>query len=345
MHSLIEIEAACSALANQLSAGIKLKEAVARLSKLQPKNADFWASCAEQLSRGIRLSFCLNDYWPESLVAAVKAGEESNSLQEVFSQSSKALRVNFEIKKVYSKLISPVIAFLAGIGMFMFFMIFVIPKLQTSLGGAETSLVFRLSSFLHHAFTEYWIMIAIIAAGLLFSFIAWIRTPQAIEYLVEQANKVPLLGPALRDLYFGLWAYQVAVLDAAGLSTKMQLLLSVKTLPVCFRDGVERMAAEVEKRGIADSSDPEKQDESDPRREWPFYIAAAFMTAHETGRIDLEMQRCAPILVEEGIKKITKFVSGADLFAKVSAAIMIGIPLLAYFSQMANSLTKAFSGV
>lgn len=345
MHTLTDIESACSALANQLAAGIKLKEAVGRLSKLQPKNAEFWSSCAEQLSRGIRLSVCLNEVWPENIVSAVKAGEESNSLQEVFSQSSKALRVGFEIKKVYSKLVSPLIAFLAGIGMFLFFMIFVIPKLQASLGGAETSLVFKLSAALHYGFTEYWLIIAIITAGLLFSFIAWIRTQEAIDFLVEQANKIPVLGPGLREMYFGLWAYQIAVLDASGLSTKMQLILSVKTLPLCFREGVEKMAAEVEKRGIADSSDPEKQEDTDPRKEWPFYIAAAYMTAHETGRIDLEMQRCAPILIEEGVKKITKFVAGADLFAKVSAAVMIAVPLLAYFSQMANSLTKAFSGV
>lgn len=342
-HTSVEIEAAASALANQLAAGIKLREAVGRMTKLQPKHAELWATAAEALSRGGRLSVQLAEVWPEGLVAAVRAGEESDSLGDVFRRTAQAMQVHAQVKKLYSKLFAPVGAFLAGFGVFLFFMVGVIPKLQASLGGGETSLTFKAAMVMHAAVTGYW---PLILGGLGvggFLGVQWFKQPENIDKVLELADRVPRLGDALRSIFFSMWAYQMALLDASGLPVKQQLLLSVKTLPSVHQEGVLLMAEEVEKRGIADSADPDKQPEDDPRQSWPFYIVTAFVTAHETGRIDEEMQRCAPILLEEGLRKLTQAIGVADLISKTAAAAMIGLPLTAYFSQLSNSLTKAFS--
>lgn len=342
MHSSQDIESAASALANQLSAGISIREAVARMAKLQPKHSALWSDAAEALSRGGRLSAQLTEAWPESLIAAVKAGEESGSIEEVMRRTALTMQVGQQVKKIYSKLISPVLSFLAGLGVLLFFMIAVIPKLAQSLGGGEKSFVFKAADIMSKSFFSYWPLMVGGLAGLIFAGIQWFKQRENIDKLISFANNKPLIGDALRNLYFGLWAYQLALLAAAGLPAKQQLLLSVKTLPSCYHEGVLLMASEVEKRGHADSADPDKQVEGDPRLEWPYYIATAFITAHETGRIDQEMQRCAPILIEEGLKRLTRVAAAADLVAKVAAAQMIAAPLLAYFTQLSNSLAKAF---
>lgn len=343
MHRSQDIEAAASALANQLSAGINIRESVARMAKLQPKHSELWQAAAEALSRGGRLSAQLAEVWPEAIVAALKAGEESGTLEEVLRRTAHAMQVGQQVRKIYSKLISPVISFLAGFGVLMFFMVAVIPKLAASLGGGESSLVFQVAMLTSSIVMGYWPIIVAGIAGGAFFLVQWLRQPENLDKLVAAADRVPQLGEALRNLYFGMWAYQLSLLAAAGLPAKQQLLLSVKTLPECYREGVLLMAADVEKRGHADSADPDKQAEDDPRRSWPYYIATAFIIAHETGRIDQEMQRCAPILLEEGLRQLTRVTSMADLVAKVLAAQMIAAPLLAYFTQLSNSLTKAFS--
>lgn len=313
------------------------------MARLQPEHADFWRETAEIISRGARLSSQLEAVWPEGIVAAVKAGEESGSLEEVFRRITQALEVGAEVRKIFGKLSSPVIAFLAGFGVFLFFMIGVIPQIQKNLGGSESTLVFKVSTWMHEtAMTGWPIILAGLAAAIALG-IQWFRMPGSLDKLIELGNQQPKLGFALRSLFFGMWAYQMAMLDAAGLTVKQQLLYSVKTLPECYQQGVLNMASEVEKRGVADSADPDKQEEDDPRQEWPFYIVTSFITAHETGRIDAEMRRCAPILISEGMKELTKVLAVADIFAKTCAAAMIGVPLMAYFSQMASSLTKAFS--
>lgn len=341
-HSAADIESAASALANQLAAGIKLRVAIARMAKLQPKHAEVWTTAAEVLSRGGRLSNVLADVWPEGIVAAVRAGEESDCLGLVFQRVMESMAIKGQVRKIYSKLLSPLIAFGAGFGVFMFFMVAVIPKLQSSMGGGEGDLTFRLAIFLNHLVTNFWpFLIGGVALGVA-AFVAWLKQPTTADTLVEWGSRVPGLRDALCNLYFGLWSHQVALLDSAGLPVRQQLILSSKTLPSVYQDGVLLMADEVMKRGIADSADPEKQTEDDPRLIWPFYVATAFITAHETGRIDQEMKRCAPILIDEGIRKLNQFISVADLVAKVCAANMIGFPLMSYFVQLSSSLSKAF---
>lgn len=343
MHSSQDIEAAASALANQLSAGINIREAVARMAKLQPKHVELWQTAAEALSRGGRLSAQLTEAWPESVVAALKAGEESGTIEEVLRRTAHTMQVGQQVRKIYGKLASPLISFFAGFGVLLFFMIAVIPKLAASLGGGESSLVFKVAMLMNEVVMGYWPVIAAGTVGSIVFLVQWLRQPENLDKLIAVADKVPQLGPALRNLYFGMWAHQLSLLAAAGLPAKQQLLLSVKTLPDCYRDGVLLMAADVEKRGHADSADPDKQSEDDPRKQWPYYIATAFITAHETGRIDQEMQRCAPILLDDGLRQLTRVTAVADLVAKILAAQMIAAPLLAYFTQLSNSLTKAFS--
>lgn len=346
MHSTVEIENASSALANQLSAGISLREAIGRMAKLQPERAELWQECSESLSRGGRLSRHLEGEWPESVVAAVRAGEESGSLEEVFRRTQESMQVSQQVRKIYSKLISPVASFLVGFGVLVFFMVLVIPKLAKTLGGGQMESqgkLFKFSMVVSDLFFQVWpVALAAIVGGVVLG-VRWLKSPENIDKLIAVGNSRPKLGAALRNLYFGMWAYQLALLDSAGLPAKQQLLLSVKTLPECYREGVLLMASELEKRGHADSADPDKQPEDDPRQEWPYYIATAFITAHETGRIDQEMRRCAPILIEEGLKGLTKLTVKADLVAKVAAAGMIALPLMAYFTQLANSLAAAFA--
>ncbi|MDM7481620.1 MAG: type II secretion system F family protein [Halomonas sp.] len=342
MFNAKDIEIAANALANQLAAGIKLREAVGRMAKLQPRHAELWYDAADGLARGTRLSQLLEDQWPEDLVAAVKAGEEANILPMVFKRIAEAMAVKSEVKKIYSKLVSPALAFLMGVGVFLFFMVSVIPTLSANLEGNADSVVNRTATFLHWAFTEHGLLIAGAVAALVAALVLWVRQPENRDTLMGLALQVPVLGQGLTLLSFGIWAKQMALLASAGMPIKQQLLLSRKTLPSALQDGVLLMAREVQKRGVADAADPERQAEGDPRTQWPFYISTAFLIAHETGRVDEEMQRCAPLLIEDGLKKISQFIGVADLVAKTLAAVMIGLPLVSYFMQMASSLTKSF---
>lgn len=342
-HTSTDIESAASALANQMDAGISILPIVRRMVKLQPKHAEFWQNCSDIVSRGGSLSTPLSEVWPESIVAAIKAGEETGTIANVLRRTAESLRLQAMIKKAASKLITPIIAFLAGLGVFIFYMVGVIPALQKSFGGEEANLVFKVSSAMYYVFTNYWIALLIGTIGLVYYGIIWFKQESTKQWFLSIFNSFNFTKGMVRDIYFGMWAYQLSLLDTSGIPIKQQLLLSVKMLPDCLQEGVILMASQVEKRGRADAADPDLQPEDDPRREWPFYISSSFMNAHETGNLSREMERVAPILIEDGLKQLNKVIAVADIFAKLAAAIMIALPMLGYFSQLANSLTKAFS--
>ena len=342
-HTSADIEVAASAFANQLNAGIPLQSIVSRMVKLQPKHAEFWQSCADTVSRGGRLTTPLDAVWPPAIVSAIMSGEDSGSLPAVFKRVSESLRLQATIRKAAGKLISPFVAILAGLGVFIFYMVGVIPSLQKSLGGADQNLVFKVSSFMYYVFTNYWMAVLAGTVALIYFGIGWVKQEETKQWFISLLNSNSFTSPMIRNLFFGMWAYQISILDAAGLPIKTQLTLSAKGLPDCLQEGVLLMAAQVEKRGRADAANPDLQEDDDPRKEWPFYVSTAFMNAHETGDLCAEMERIAPILIDEGLKQLNKVLGVADIIAKFTAAILIALPMLGYFSQMANSLTKAFS--
>lgn len=338
-----EIETVAATLANQLEANISVREAVWRLSKVQPKHAAVWTQASANIGSGSRLSEQLEELWPEELIASVKAGEEAGHVAPVLYRIQKAMEIKRSLNKTLTKLISPVVSGLGGFGVFLFFMIGVIPKMQESLGGAETSWVFKVSTWMHHVAYNYWPGIAIGSIFLGIMGWMWLNSKEAKDTMLRFADQLPALGVALRKLNFGLWAHYVSVLASAGLPVKVQLVYSARTLPELYRDGVLLIADEVEKRGLADASDPDKQVEDDPRQQIPFYISAAFMNAHETGQLAREMDRVAPILLEEGGRDLTRIIGALDIVAKLVAASLIGLPMVAYFTQLSSALTKAFS--
>lgn len=340
------IESAALAISNQLSANIPLREIIARMPKIQPEFSEFWSHCSSSMRHGTRLSTLFEEAsnspnaWPDAYVHAIRAGEQSNSLQPVFSQIAASSKITQQISNTYSKLISPIAAITGGFIMFLFYMIAVIPGIQSNLGG-QTDIVLSTALWMKNIAYNYWwaILIALSSSSLWAA--SWYSQPSSKQTLFSIANKIPKLGTALQWIYFSQWAFQIAILDSAGLTPKQQLLLSLKTLPTVWQPGIILMADELEKKGLASSSDPDKLPPNDPRTLWPFYINIAFQIAHETGNIHKEMSQIAPLLLEDGLRQLSKFISIADLSSKIIAAVMIAIPLLAYFNQMANSLTNS----
>lgn len=343
MFKLAELEAAVSSLANQLDAGIALREAVRRMMRLQPNRTEFWSACEVAVGRGQRLSEMLREEWPLEYVIALQAGEEAGSLPSILRQMHQSILLQKQVRSAFTKLIGPVLTLLGGIGVFFFFMVGVIPSLQAGLGGGEKSFVFKLSSIIHDVMVNHWLVVAASVGGAIAAVVAWLSSAANRQIAFGYVTRIPMLGDAFLNLLFGQWAYTMSILDQAGIPAKAQLQHSIKTMPEVYQDGIALMAEEVEKRGRGDAANPDKQVDGDPRKQWPFYIATAFMTAHETGRLDTEMRRIAPILVDEGIRKLTRFVQIADAVTKLLSMMFIGAPMLAYFTQLSNSLSKAFS--
>lgn len=339
MHSSKSIGMAAGALANQVRAGLPMNQAVERLQEQQPDKAEFWGTVARHISNGNTLSSALGGHWPQGFVAAVAAGEESGEIVKVLNQIEDTIRIEGEMKKHAMQLAYPVMMVLAGLGVFIFFMAFVLPSLARSLKGKGTSNIMELAFWMESMVNDHGLIILAALVIGVFLFVGWIKTPAARQQIMGVMLDVPILGPALVNLSFGLWSYYMAVMSAAGVDTVRSFEITTTVLPEALQPAIRAIHRDLLKnRGLPDASDPKKQPVGDPRKVIPFYIAIALKIAHETGEIDVELTKVAPSLIKDGVEKLNRAVSIANIIALAIAAAAIMTPLGAYYLQLFSNI-------
>lgn len=344
MMSLKEIQAVAAALGNQIGAGVPTLAACERMARFQPRYAEFWDEVAGGVAAGRPLSEFMGAQWPDTFVSALKAGEESGSVPAVLARIDSIIELQLEMKKLMMELAYPVGFGVLGIGVFVFFMLTVIPALSTSLGVGQHGMVFELSAWMRSMVDQHAIGVILGLVGFVAGIVYWFSVPTNRTKAVDFVLGVPVLGEALKTLMFSIWANYMALMAEAGIPFLDGLLMTSKTLPLSLRSGLELLAAEAVSRGMADAADPEKQAPGDSRREWPFYVANAFLIAQETGRLDRELVRAANAMMKEGTMRLKIVLKVANVAALAVSAFLIVGPVAAYYIQLGVSLAEAMKG-
>jgi type II secretory pathway component PulF len=334
-HSDKSIAIAASMLGNMISAGLPADEALSHLSDAQPNQG--WNEVAIRIAKGSQLSECLVGLWPEALVSAIAAGEYSGKLADVLKQVDSMMLIKKQISEALQQFYAPMFYLLGGICTAIFYLVSVIPTVSTTskaLIGAsyKPSAAMKVSFWFQDVFINHWYAVCIVLIGIIVGGAWLVRQQEFWAWLYEIADKIPKLNTSLRKLYFGLWAKTISMMAASGgIDIIEMLILSSKILPANMRDGVILMASEVERRGLSEAGDPRRQAEDDPRRQWPMYIGIAFVSAGQTGDIEVEMKRIAPELIDEGMRTLTIIIQAAShvavaitgLLAAFAPALMI----------------------
>lgn len=342
--NLSEINSCASAIGNQIKAGIPLDQALHRLVRLQPRHEEFWEQTAIAVRSGQPLSASLSSVWPAALVGAVRAGEQSGKLEEVFTRIEETVMLQMNLRQSMFRLAYPAGMGVAGVGVFLGFMVFVLPGLSKSLHTQSHSFVFELSSWLSALVDQHW---ASLLAGLtlgIAGLVVWLQTEEARDMILDAMLGIPVVKDALRDMYFGLWANYMAVMVGAGISTTEALKLTAAVLPAKLRFSIFAFERDLSANNspMADAADLAKQQPDDPRSIWwPFYVSSAFMVAEQTGDIGAEMVRVAPSLVRDGIKTLDRVIAVANAVSLAVSAFFIVSPLAAYYVEIFDAIRQA----
>lgn len=339
-----DIQVAAGALAIQVSSGVQIQVAVGRMPRLQPKHAGVWRSVQRMVGDGVPLSEALQGYWTDSALAALGAGERSGNVSEVLKNLELSLESLGTVRTIAWQLAYPLGIVLAGLGVFVFFMIGVLPAVFNSgmkISDVNTTLVF--SRWMHGVSQAHGPAIAMGVGATVLAGVAWLAVPANRGRAMEWVDRIPTIGDALRSLWFGAWAYQMATLDKAGsIPVHEGLRLSASVLPMVYQRGLKLMADEVSLRGLESSSLPDETDPLDPRSRWPFYVSLSFSMAHDTGSLGDKLLKFAPALVAEGTQSIKTTTSVMSTAAMMLSGVLMGVPMSGYFSVIAEAMKAAF---
>jgi type II secretory pathway component PulF len=321
-------------------------DATGRLVRLQKTHAQFWSDASNKLRNGRPLSTVMDGVWPAAAISAIRAGELNGSLVEVLDNLVQSIKIQRKIRKTAGKMLYPVGIIGASSVTFIVFMLTLVPSITEKLHKASGKMgeLTGIAGFGLHArnyLVDNWILVTVVALVGVIGLVGWARSPKTIREATRIVIDLPLVGPALNSLCFGLWARYMAMSCRAGIATIEALKSTVDVLPEPLRPGVQAMVYDLEVRNLAldDAANPDKHPQTDPRHKWPFYVPHAFSIGERSGRIDVELERVAPELISAGEEEMERAIGVGTLIAMAFAAAVLGSTMILIYVPMMSGLS------
>lgn len=225
-------------LSDLIGAGMPAGEAVRLLStRLQePQLRALCAALWERLSEGLPLSHAMESVpgvFAAHTVNLVAAGEATGNLREVLTRLIDHYTAQREMRRLITAAMAyPLFICIVAIGVILFFIFFLLPRLQTllaSLGGKmpwATRALVGLSDFILH----YGIVVAVgaVLSGVIFW--RWRKTQRGRDATDEAALKLPFLGRYVIASTVHNFSSTLAVLLENGVTTAEALRMTERTI-------------------------------------------------------------------------------------------------------------------
>ena len=226
------------ALVDLTTSGLSAGESVRMLSVRikEPRQRLLCGLLWEQLSEGAQLSRAMSSLpavFDGSTINLIQSGEATGNLNDVLTRLITHLQEQKELRqKVLNALAYPVFMMVMAGGVIIFFMVFLLPRLQTllkSLGGelpTSTRLLLGISDF----GLKYGVFVI---AGLAFGAIAFWRWRQTEAGRLQSdawALKLPLLGPFSVSQTVLAFSQTLSVLLENGITTSEALRMTERQI-------------------------------------------------------------------------------------------------------------------
>jgi len=226
------------ALYDLMTSGLSAGEAVRLLSVRikEPRLRSLCAGLWERISEGAPLSRAMAEYpqvFDSSITNLIQAGEATGSLNETVQRLITHLTEQRELRReLLTALAYPVFMVVVAGGVILFFLFFLLPRLQsllTSLGGkmpTSTKLLIGLSEFAIH----YGVFVLIAAILGSISFWRW-RVSDAGRIVTDAwLLKLPLIGPFVVSQTVLAFSQTLSVLLENGITAAEALRMTEKQI-------------------------------------------------------------------------------------------------------------------
>ena len=218
----------CTTLSSFMRSGLSLTEVLKLLQKqTRGKNLKpIYTELRESVEGGRSLAASMEalGVFRPGLVGMVESGEKSASLAEILEKAGELLSNEISLRrKIQTALTYPLLMLLVGLGVVVFLLSFVVPRLTTLVveSGAELPMITRALIFISHA----------VRAGII-----PVMATAALGYLYIRHRGVkvtfPLFREARENLTFALIFSQIGTLLRAGIPLVQALKLTEPLDPV-----------------------------------------------------------------------------------------------------------------
>ncbi len=202
----------------QLEPALRIMEQRKEFSQLKPVIAELRNKVREGISFSSALRTTSSSF-DELYCNLVTAGEVSGTLHQILRRQATYLAsVNELQNRVIQSLLYPAFITAAGIGLVIFFTVFLVPQLEKMLSqtGGSLPLVTRILIDFSKLLTTYWYVIVGAFVAFLIVFFAHTSTPVGRRWWDEAKLKLPLFGMVLSTRFYAQFAQTLATLVGNG---------------------------------------------------------------------------------------------------------------------------------
>ena len=220
------------------SSGLSAGESV-RLLSIRLKEPELRVLCAglwERLGEGMPLSRAMEEYpavFDPSTISLIQAGEATGSLRDVLGRLITHLTEQRDLQRqLLTALAYPVLLMMVASGVVMFFLFFLLPRLQSlfdSLGGQIPVSTKILIGLAHFALRYGWLVVLALIVGLV-SFLGWRRTEPGRAATDDASLKFPVLGPFIVTQTVLAISQTLSILLENGITTAEALRMTERQI-------------------------------------------------------------------------------------------------------------------
>jgi type IV pilus assembly protein PilC len=239
----------CFHMEQLLKAGVPLIESVEDFANSLPQGRmrEVIGTVIQSVRGGKPFSEALAEHplvFDNVFVALVHSGEQSGNLPRIFEKLLVSLRWQDELRAQLVKvLIYPAFALTLVIAVFLFFMLYLVPRLAVVLKSMvsklppQTEIMIAISEFLQHR----WGYLVVLALALVAALIVINRATGRLRYKVDSAKLgMPLLGSIIQKIILSRFTSLLSMLYASGITvTKALEICAMSANNAVIRTGIE----------------------------------------------------------------------------------------------------------
>lgn len=245
----------CFHMAQLTKAGVPLIESIEDFANSleQGRMREVVATVIESIRGGKSFSESLAEHplaFNSVFVSLIQSGEQSGNLPHIFERLLQSLRWEDELRAKFIKVILyPAFALTVVISVFLFFMLYLVPRLTVVLKQMvpklppQTEMMIFVSEFLQHQW-GYLIVVAVFIGGIFY----WLsKSTGRLRYRVDAAKmKTPLVGDIIAKIILTRFSSLLAMLYASGITVTRSLEICASSANnMVIRQGIDEARSHI----------------------------------------------------------------------------------------------------
>lgn len=295
-----------------------------------PKFQPLLADIKSEISEGSSLAAALEsrpDYFPKMYAAMVRAGEAGGRLNQVLEEMARFREESEKLnQKIQNAMIYPLIMACLALGIIIFMMTFILPKITPIFTqfDMELPLPTRVIVFSSDLISNHFLLFILFLFGIFFGAKTWLRTQTGQLLKDRLLLKTPVVGHLMKEMIYYRFCKTLGTLLSSGVELKKGLTIVKGVLGnKVFEEPFDQMIIDIANKGLDLSQALKKTDQ------YPSSVVQMIRVGEEGDQLEGMLNKVAQNRQAEVSGAVERLVAVLEPFMILAMAGMVGFIVLA----------------